>query len=234
MSKRFTDTEKWKKAWYRELGPALRDLRQYLLDSCDHAGVWEVDLATARHFTGSAVSLDDVQAAFRGRAVPVGPDKLFFPDFVEFQYGELSEESKPHKSVITRLKSLGLFERYSKGIHTFKDKDKDKEQDKEEALALFEEIYSEYPKRKGTQRKKTALASFSKNFRQPERRERLIRAVRAYRAECIADKKLGTPYVMQVATFLGGPWEEYAERTEQQTKLRTFDEIQAERKASSA
>lgn len=130
MAKRFTDTQKWHKAWFRQLGSKLRDVRAYVLDSCDHAGIWELDLDTATHFIGEPVTLGEIYRAFRDRVVIVD-DKIFIPDFVEFQYGELSEDSKPHQAVIARLKKLGIFEQYTKGMYTLKDKDKEKDKEKE-------------------------------------------------------------------------------------------------------
>jgi hypothetical protein len=76
----------------------------------------------------------------------------------------------------------------------------------------FNEVYREYPKRKGSHRKTAALAAFRKRFAAADRRALLLSAVRAYRAECASEDKIGTPYVMQIATFLNGPWEEYAEK----------------------
>lgn len=132
------------------MGPRLRDLRQYLLDKCDFAGVLDVDLATVAHFIGSPVSNDDINTALRGRGVWIKPDRLFIPDFVEFQYGDLKEESRPHLSVIKTLqrhsidpKKLTLCKGYRKGIHTLKDKDKDKDQVKDkEKERLFESLDS--------------------------------------------------------------------------------------------
>ena len=55
MAKRFTDTGKWDKSWFRKLGSKLRDIRQYVLDRCDHAGLIEIDLETFEHFIGDMV-----------------------------------------------------------------------------------------------------------------------------------------------------------------------------------
>lgn len=131
MAKRFTDTDKWNKKWYRQLGSKLRDVRQFILDNCTHAGVWEVDLETLKHFTGQSVGVCDIEAAFRGEVIRLPGDKIFIPAFIDFQYGPLSEESKPHQSVIKELKKLTLWEEYAKGYPTLKDKEKEKEKDKE-------------------------------------------------------------------------------------------------------
>jgi hypothetical protein len=55
-----------------------------------------------------------------------GEDQYYIPSFIEFQYGELRENSKPHLSVLKRLKDKGLH----RVSHTLKDKDKDKVKDK--------------------------------------------------------------------------------------------------------
>ena len=43
MAKRFTDTDIWKKKWFRKLPLEIKLLWCYLKDSCDHAGVIEFD-----------------------------------------------------------------------------------------------------------------------------------------------------------------------------------------------
>jgi hypothetical protein len=39
MSKRFTDTEKWKDDWFLSLSNDYRIVWQWLLDNCNHAGI---------------------------------------------------------------------------------------------------------------------------------------------------------------------------------------------------
>ena len=50
MSKRFTDTDKWKKQWFRKLKNDNKVFWMYLLDQCNHAGIWEVDFELANYF----------------------------------------------------------------------------------------------------------------------------------------------------------------------------------------
>lgn len=73
----------------------------------------------------------------------------------------------------------------------------------------FEEIYKSYPKRKGNQRKQYALKSCLKNFKTAEQVEKLKTAVKNYAAHCEAEKKTGTPFVLQFATFVNSVWEEW-------------------------
>lgn len=184
MAKRFTDTAKWDKSWYRKLGSKLRDVRQYILDRCDHAGLIEIDFETFEHFIGEPVTMDEIKLAFRDRVIVID-DKLFIPDFIEFQYGELSEECKPHKAVIKRLSELTLWEGYRKGILTIKDKDKDKDKEKDssEKTNLLEEIFREYPKRPGTG-KGPGLKSLSRQLKTPQDISDCKKAATNYRAYC--------------------------------------------------
>lgn len=133
MSKRFTDTAKWDKAWYRSLGPNGRDLWNYLCDKCDHAGVWEIDLEAMSFYHGSAVDLARLEQLFGERIKLLKDNKILLVGFISFQYGNLSDACKPHQRVIQRLKDLSLWVPYTKGFQTLEEEeeDKDKEEDKE-------------------------------------------------------------------------------------------------------
>ena len=43
MVKRFTDTEKFKDRWYRNLTPKQKCIWEYMLSACDIAGFFEID-----------------------------------------------------------------------------------------------------------------------------------------------------------------------------------------------
>jgi hypothetical protein len=141
MAKRFTDTEKWKRPWFRALPPAVRELWGYLLDNCDLAGIWVEDLAFANMVMGLAITEKDYLTHLAPKLIRIDSDKVFIPSFIEFQYEELSEDCKPHRAVIRRLrkhgidpKTLTLSKEVPYPLDTLKDKDKekDKEQDQEQ------------------------------------------------------------------------------------------------------
>lgn len=67
---------------------------------------------------------------FGDRIRIIGPEKWFIRKFVPFQYGTLNPDSRPHASVLERLKKEGVSKGLVKGLHTIKDKDKDKVKDK--------------------------------------------------------------------------------------------------------
>jgi hypothetical protein len=109
MAKRFTDTEKWKDPWYRKLEPEMKVVWQFLTDNCDHAGFWKKDYELASFLCGFDFNEERI---FLG--INLGKERIKdhgehiqVVDFVKFQYGELREDCRPHKSVIDKLTSYG-------------------------------------------------------------------------------------------------------------------------------
>lgn len=138
MSKRFTDTEKWKKPYIRSLEGPYKLLWFYILDDCDHAGIWQIDMEVACIRIGEQVTLDRAIEVFDGRAILIDSGKLFIPDFIDFQYGQLNPANRLHFSVITILKKFGLYDQEQGAIKPLvrssegpKDKDKVKDKDKD-------------------------------------------------------------------------------------------------------
>jgi len=129
MAKRFIDTKIWDKSWYRKLSPKDKLLWVYLLTKCDHAGIIDGDWEAAGFFMGCKISLHDFPEPIKNKMVPLDDDQYFIPSFVEYQYGVLRENSKPHLSVIKRLRSKNLDSYIDRVILTPKYKDKDKDKD---------------------------------------------------------------------------------------------------------
>jgi hypothetical protein len=134
MAKRMTDTDKWKKPFIRGLEGAYKILWLYILDECDHAGIWHVDFEVAQIRTGEKLDLETALKNFGDRVISFDNDtKFFIPGFIEFQYGELNPENRVHLSVITILARYGIDG--NKGLvsplRRAKDKDKDKEKAKD-------------------------------------------------------------------------------------------------------
>lgn len=131
MAKRMTDTDKWKKRFVRELSPQHKLLWFYILDDCNHAGIWDVDIEVASIRVGEELIYDMLPQAFLDKIVIFdNGDKWFIPDFIEFQYGELNPNSNVHKSVIALLEKYNLqgYVKGSQGVETtLQDKDKDKD-----------------------------------------------------------------------------------------------------------
>ena len=108
MAKRFTESGKWKKKWIRQLDPKYKLFWFYLLDNCDHAGVFDADIESASFHIGLEYTEEEVLEVFNRKIVPFKTDKWFIPKFVEYQYGELNENNRAHLSVINILNKYKL------------------------------------------------------------------------------------------------------------------------------
>lgn len=104
MPKRFTDTDKWKKPFIRSLQGPYKLLWFYILDDCDHAGIWQVDFEVAQIRTGEKFVCKKALELFGDRVeVFANGSKWFLKDFITFQYGELNAKNRLHLSVINIL-----------------------------------------------------------------------------------------------------------------------------------
>lgn len=162
MAKRFTDTNKWENIWFRKLPNTQRWFWIYILDRCNHAGLWEVDFETAEYFTGLKIDREEMETAFSDKIVIISNKLWFIPKFVCFQYKTLSETNKAQNSVIEAMREHGLHHKYLelvdiKGAYKphaspylgvqdkdkEKDKDMDKEKDKDEYVFSFDDLTQE-------------------------------------------------------------------------------------------
>jgi len=109
MAKRFTGTEKWGKRFFRSLKPAYKLLWLLILDECDTAGIWEVDMQVAEIKIGAKINEKEAILCFGEKITLIdGGSKWFIPTFIEFQYGELSENNRAHTKAIFTLKKFDL------------------------------------------------------------------------------------------------------------------------------
>jgi hypothetical protein len=111
MAKRFTDTEKWFDSWYSNLDPFGKLLWGYVLDRCDHAGIFEPNLKDINYFTGSNhASLEEIIKILEDRIITIqNGKKWFIPKFITFQYtNTLSNKNKAVAKVISRIEEYDL------------------------------------------------------------------------------------------------------------------------------
>lgn len=150
MSKRFTDTEKWKDAWFENLSTEGKLFFFYYVDNCDHAGIWKGSFKHFNFMTNLNYSEDKMLDEFSYKIIKTKNNNYFMPNFIRFQYGALSPQNNAHKGVLNSLNYNGLINDYlninnlqtspyiapAEGHYRGaqeqdKEKDKDKEQDKE-------------------------------------------------------------------------------------------------------
>lgn len=150
MAKRFTDTEKWKKPWYRKLKPKYKVLWQYLTDNCDKSGIWEVDFELAGIFIGEELDVNEVRELFKKQFIELDNGKRWFiKDFIEFQYGTLNPNNPAHKNVYKELLERNIVDKsgqikvLGRGFGVPSQGTKDKDKDKEEAKDVDKVIKGE-------------------------------------------------------------------------------------------
>lgn len=128
--KRFTETGKWTDAWFRKLPPKIKLLWQYICDTCDAAGVFELDPEMASLQIGDAIEESDIEMlSSRLQKLPSG--KTLIVNFIHFQYGELSVDCRPHKVVFEAIRKHKLQYPIGYPINAVSDTAQEKEKDKD-------------------------------------------------------------------------------------------------------
>jgi len=75
----------------------------------------------------------------------------------------------------------------------------------------FEAIWKEKPERHGTNPKPKAFKAYSARLKEGHKPEAILEGLKRYKQHLIEQQKLNTPFVMQMATFLG-PDEHFSEQ----------------------
>jgi hypothetical protein len=157
MAKRFTDSTKWNDNWFSNLTDKEKLTWIYILDTCNHAGIWEKNLKVLNFHIGSNFVDGDLNKIFSGKFIEVN-DKWFIPNFIKFQYGKgflttktaavisarelLIEQGFIQQDVngnLTLIKNIynpstTLTEGLNKGYDRVKDKEEDKRMDVSKVL----------------------------------------------------------------------------------------------------
>ena len=200
-----TDTDKWKKAWFRKLEPRLKCVWMYLCDQCDHAGIWSLDLEAVEFFVGEPVTEQELVDVFKLRRID--GDKFLIDSFIEFQYGHLNPENRVHLSVIKRLEKVGASKPLKSPLLGAKDKDKDKDKAKDkdkdkkngECEGDFEATAARYPKPKGAE----AGNRFREQIKTPDDLRDLNAAITHYLAMLSLPENAWRVHKQTFAAFLG-------------------------------
>lgn len=128
MAKRLTASEKWEDPWFFALPAKDKIFWLYLLDKCNHAGIWQVNWPLVQfHIKGFRFA----HKTYEGRILEVSESKWFIPKFIAFQYGTLNPSNRVHASVLRELEKEGASEGLASPMLGAKDKDKDKEKEKD-------------------------------------------------------------------------------------------------------
>lgn len=156
MAKRFIDTDLFKKKFIRDLDGTYKLLWIYIINDCNHAGIWEPDFEVASIRIGVTVYEDQALKKFGDKVVQInGGEKWFFPSFIQFQYPSgLNPKNNAHISVISILERYKIKDLTSPSLDPnlgamvmdkdmVKVKSMDKEKVKEEVK--FQSLNTSYP-----------------------------------------------------------------------------------------
>lgn len=130
--KRFTDIEIWDREWYMELSPKHKCLMKYIFDKCDASGCWKPNWKLASLHIGEKVEFSDLSQLPQHQYEILDSGKVFIPDFIKFQYGQLSKKSPAHNPIFAAIEKNNLSNRvFNRVSHTPKEEDKEKEEEGE-------------------------------------------------------------------------------------------------------
>jgi len=129
MAKRFTDNEKWKDAWFMDLPTKYKLFWLYLLDECNHAGIWKVNFKVASFYIGEHLEHSEVKRILKDRITILDDQYWYINKFIKYQYKldiqELNPKNKLHLSVLNLLNEYKEFKPLTSPLLGVKDKDKD-------------------------------------------------------------------------------------------------------------
>lgn len=228
MAKRFTDTGKWKRPWFRALSMQAKVLWQYICDDCDHAGIWIADFDLVTFQVGFRVDEAILKRLLGTKIVRLNGEKFFIPSFFEFQYAETKDGFKAKQSALKILKSFGLTEPDSDCLRDLTNsyltvpdesvdchiisksisKIKSNTGSAEGAAtpADYEAAYQKYPKKVG---KSDGLAKLKKLCPLKNQLDEFEMAMEAYVAKCKANET----FFKQFDSFVNSPWRDCLDPT---------------------
>jgi len=138
VAKRLSETKIWGEQWHRELPLEYKSFWKYLCDNCDLIGVWAKDLALASFQIGAQIDENKALELYnkeKERVIVLNEgSKWFLPQFVGFQYGELTSKSPIHLKVLELLNKQGLLKKIDNRVsigYTIPCKEKEKKKNKD-------------------------------------------------------------------------------------------------------
>lgn len=137
MAKRFFSTKIWDEDWFLDMPIEYRLFWFYILSSCDHAGVFKVNLGSFCRLNGVKIEPTDALVLLntgKQRIREINNSTWLIEDFFCYQYGgTFNPNNRVHESIERVYKSHGINMTSIRGLKDLKEgvKDKDKDKDKE-------------------------------------------------------------------------------------------------------
>lgn len=135
MAKRFAATEIWDEDWFLEMPAGYKLFWFYMLSTCDHAGMFKVNLRSFSGLNGVKIKADIALGYFnngKDRIRVVNQSVWLIEDFFVYQYGTtFNPNNRVHESVECIYGKAGIKMTSIRGLLDLKDRVKDKDKDKD-------------------------------------------------------------------------------------------------------
>jgi len=171
MPKRFTDTDIWKKKWFRKLSPTGKIAFKYIMDTCDNVGVWDGDTEVADFLIGEDIDWTSLVEKINGNIQILDCGKWWVVDFVRFQHSDMfsGSQSNACKSYVRLLQKHNLFINFPElfqayGKPSASQYEAPKEQEQEKVKDKVRERVKEKEKNVHTREEKDLMARVKKTF----------------------------------------------------------------------
>ena len=135
MAKRFHDSELWNEDWFIDLTSNHKLFYHYIIDMCNHAGIWKPNIKHFEFILGSTCPLNGFLNnvnSDKERIIKLANGRYFIRGFIPFQYGStLNLNNRVHLSICNALIlnkiPLNIIRPQIEVKEGVKDKDKDKD-----------------------------------------------------------------------------------------------------------
>lgn len=112
MAKRFTSTEIWKEDWFLDMPNEYKLFWFYLLSSCNHAGLFKINLKSFCALNQVKVDSEKALEYFnkgKKRIRQINGSVWLVEDFFLFQYGQnFNPNNRVHESIRVEYQKYGV------------------------------------------------------------------------------------------------------------------------------
>lgn len=112
MAKRFSDTEIWDEDWFLEMPNEYKLFWFYLLSSCNHAGIFKINLKSFCALNQIHIELEKALEYFNNgkkRIRQINGSVWLVEDFFIFQYGQnFNSNNRVHESIKVQYQKYGV------------------------------------------------------------------------------------------------------------------------------
>jgi hypothetical protein len=171
MAKRFCSTDIWGEDWFLEMPIGYKLFWNYMLASCNHAGLFKVNLRSFCGLNEVKIEADQALQFFnngKDRIRVVNQSLWLVEDFFVFQYGpKFNPNNRVHLSIKNELEKNGVNLTSIRGLIEDRDRVKDKDKDKDKDIIELDETLNTENMGEELFEEKTNITPVRKLFTKP-------------------------------------------------------------------